>query len=90
MTTTRSQCSCFTAGQVFQVNYDLMEINKHKTKIKEQQERIAQLKGNVKELEGVAEYWMNDYQKLKDKYEPEVMIESASISTTEATDDITK
>jgi|SaaInlV_200m_DNA_4_1039719.scaffolds.fasta_scaffold67577_1 hypothetical protein len=34
-----------------------------------------QLEANCKELESVAEQWMNDYQKLKDKYEPEQLQE---------------
>jgi len=42
----------------------------------EQQKEINKLKANVKELETVAESWMNDYQKLKDEYEPDVLIVS--------------
>lgn len=35
---------------------------------------IQQLESQIKELEAVAESWMKDYQKLKDKYEPEEII----------------
>lgn len=35
--------------------------------------RIQQLEANIKELEKTAESWMNDYQALKDKYEPETV-----------------
>lgn len=34
--------------------------------------RIRQLEANVEELEAVAESWQRDYQRLKDKYEPEI------------------
>lgn len=33
---------------------------------------------NVRELESVAESWMKDYDKLKAKYEPSVVVLSAS------------
>lgn len=34
---------------------------------------IKQLQENVEELESITESWMNDYQKLKDKYEPTIL-----------------
>jgi len=39
---------------------------------------IDRLKANIKELTEVAEIWMNDYDKLKAKYEPSVLVESTS------------
>ena len=42
---------------------------------------IQQLESQVKELEAAAESWMKDYQKLKDKYEPEEVVVSTNKST---------
>jgi hypothetical protein len=39
-----------------------------------------QLESQVKELEAAAESWMKDYQKLKDKYEPEEVVVSTNKS----------
>lgn len=38
--------------------------------------KIQWLEDQVLELQMVADDWMNEYQKLKDKYEPEVMVMS--------------
>ncbi len=40
------------------------------------QYRLDKANERIKELEAVAESWMNDYQKLKDKYEPEILVTS--------------
>ena len=46
--------------------------------------RIKQLEANVEELEKVAKEWMEDYQRLKDKYEPEVLADSPAVPTKES------
>ncbi len=42
--------------------------------LREYEGRLTDKENNIKELEKVASEWMSQYQKLKDKYEPEELL----------------
>ena len=47
---------------------------KHEKDVEQLKQENEKLKENVKELEKLADSWMIDYQILKDKYEPEILV----------------